>query len=298
MEAIVTANESAAGQTNIPSNVGPEADVEQQNGGNGAGVYGVNKDTGERTIAEYFPVPTVSIPSYAYVLDFGKKVTIDGDTEFGVSSTKMLSAATATPVSATTIRGNYGTFNRVGTGDTNDLSYTPTTFKWNGIDKAYGLGVKSSSLGNNNVGTNEWYQTKFIPATSVYYEDDFGAGSSTTDSSVNIIYKGSWETDGTSSNGDQSYKPAGSDEKDNYGWDDVYKNDDTYSNGSAHKVNGQDSYDENGACATAEFTFTGTGVDIYSRTNMQTGQVMAVVSKINADDTETTKVFRISDNLY
>lgn len=295
VEVIVTAKELAAGAGAVPSNVGPANDSTGSNpngtNGDGAGVYAVTTSGGTttETAAEYFNVPTVTVPSYAYVLDFGKKVSIP-NSELNMSTTSKTSTTLNPTNQSDNIVGTYGKFARTAAG----IDYTPTTFKWNGIDKVYGFGTSTGS-------TNQWYQAKFIPATSVYYEDDFNAGASTTDGSVNIIYSGSWttSTDGTTGNSagsNQSYQPSSSATADNYGWDVAYANDSKYSGGSAHTINGQASSDANGgAIATAQFTFTGTGVDIYSRTDIASGAVTCYVYK--GDDTDASAV-AVVDNQY
>ena len=54
-----------------------------------------------------------------------------------------------------------------------------------------------------------------------------------------------------------------------HGWEDNLADDTGFSDGSAH-IAGKTG-------ATATFTFTGTGVDIYSRTNDKTGMVIAML---------------------
>lgn len=302
VEAIVTADELAAGAGVIPSNVGPTGDSSNPDGtkGDGAGVYAVSTEGGvtTETPAEYFEVPHISIPSNAYVLDFGKSVSIAQSEYTGITSFSGMSQSLSARPSNDAITGSYGKTERGTSGKA--FKYTPTTFCWNGIDTVYGLGQLSDQAAEKTERNQDyqWNQTKFVPATSVYYEDDFGTASS--NSEVNIVYTGSWSTEGVSKNDEQSYKSSTSTNKDNYGWDEVYRNDSGHSNGSAHVVNGQGSFDKNNSNAKAEFTFTGTGADIYSRTNLTTGQVMAAVYKVNSNgqaEDEAEQVF-IVDNLY
>ena len=110
-------------------------------------------------------------------------------------------------------------------------------------------------------GNNTWTKVSVIPANNVYYEDDFITDEST--GKVGIEYTGTWETDGTASgNKETANNPI------HGGWENTDLADDAaYSDGSAHYADARDS------AAKASFTFTGTGVDIYSRTNMETGYV-------------------------
>ena len=150
------------------------------------------------------------------------------------------------------------------------VEYTPTRFM-NSVDKANY--VVSYQVGNGNKQYNRYaYGTvNVLPATSVYYEDDFGTEDN-TDSTVGIVWSNGWGTTG----GNKDNKEQSSANK-NYGWDDVYKNDKTYSDETAHYS------DVKGATAT--FTFKGTAVDVYSRTNGDVGLIRAVLYK----GTEVTK---------
>ena len=165
------------------------------------------------------------------------------------------------------------------------VEYTPTRFM-NSVDKANY--VVSYQVGNGNrQDTRYAYGTvNVLPATSVYYEDDFGTEDN-TDSTVGIVWTGSWKKDGTSQGGNQGS------ENSKYGWDESYKGDTGYSNGSAHYT------DERMASAT--FRFTGTEVDVYSRTNGNVGKIIARLKKVekNSDGKETIKnlLTRSIDNL-
>ena len=165
------------------------------------------------------------------------------------------------------------------------VEYTPTRFM-NSVDKANY--VVSYQVGNGNKQDTRYaYGTvNVLPATSVYYEDDFGTEDN-TDSTVGIVWTGSWKKDGTSQGGSQGS------ENSKYGWDESYKGDAGYSNGSAHYT------DERMASAT--FRFTGTEVDVYSRTNGNVGKIIARLKKVekNSDGKETIKnlLTRSIDNL-
>jgi len=123
-----------------------------------------------------------------------------------------------------------------------------------------------------------------IPATTVYYEDDFGG--STENGGLYISYTGDWYT--VTDDGDEvSGITANTDITDRqdrgevgegntpYGYDSSYDNDINFSNGTAAKVIGTVSRvnGKNQFNAYAEFDFTGTGFDIISRTDMDCGMI-------------------------
>lgn len=248
-----------------------------------SGIY-ENKDA--TTAVQCFEQPKVDIPEYSYVLDYGKKVSLpnvdtntknihDSTQNKNYSSTTKMNLSKAAPTDSTELKDNYGTFKL----ENSTLTYQPGKINWDGFDSIFTFGTKSDN-------SYEWYKTNVIPATSVYYEDDFGTDDN-TDSNVAIVWTGKWQKEGISENEQQSS------ENSKYGWDESYKNDTEYSNGSAHVSS------EKGA--SAKFKFTGTGVDVYSRTNDGVGKILASIKKVvkqdNGDETlKSIKTLAI-DNL-
>ena len=116
-----------------------------------------------------------------------------------------------------------------------------------------------------------------MPASVVYYEDNFNADTSTEDSSVKIIYTGDEENikqEGTSLELTQS-----NGQTEQYGHDDAYnttgnQND---SGGSSTKLTA------NGYNTKATFTFTGTGFDIIARTTSDTAGIIYTIEAYDAD---------------
>ena len=127
---------------------------------------------------------------------------------------------------------------------------------------------------------------KTMPANVVYYEDDFNAGSETTDGTTKIVYTGtasskegkSPDVDLTQSNG----------QTEQYGHDDAYKKGTGDSNGTSRKM-------ADGAKAT--FTFTGTGFDVIARTTSKTAGITYIVSK-KVDDSWTAVSVGAVDTYY
>lgn len=232
---------------------------------------------GEGGKVKAFPMPQQSIDSTSYVLDYGKTVTTAAS-DYGVSAVTIANADEPSPYNVK-LQGTYGTFAK----NHGNLDYTPGKINWDGIDRGYVFGVKDENTiaaetteekNSKNYSAYKWEEVNFMPASSVYYEDDFAQTTNSTDSNVKIIWAGDWTEHGTSKNNNQSSANI------QYGWDNIYDNETGYSNGSVHAA-----YTKG---ATATFTFTGTGVDIYSRTDGVVGKVYAKLtgsSKANKDTT-------------
>ena len=214
-----------------------------------------------------------SLKDDVVVLDYGKPVEID------VLSNDVLYGSTRKVKDIVENNCQNGTLEL--TADKSKVKYTPTRYM-NSVDTAK-YSVYLDKIANP---TTETANVSIMPATSVYYEDDFGTDDN-GDANVAIVWKGDWKTDGTSQDEEQSDKNS------QYGWDDSYKDDTGYSNGSAH-VSSQ-------KLASATFRFTGTGVDVYSRTNEGVGKISTSLKKVtkNADGTETVKTIKYKsiDNL-
>lgn len=170
--------------------------------------------------------------------------------------------------------------------DKSVVTYTPTKYM-DSVDQFYYAAKDETSDGKEGTITSYRYQTvKVIPATTVYYEDNFG---NTTDNNTTngIVYSGSWaevdETDGTTSEDKQDNKDVSDKDGHPYGSDDSYKNDTKLSNGSAKVTTGNGT-----ASASATFTFKGTGFDLISRTNNSTGLIQYKIYK--GDKAEGTPI--------
>lgn len=208
-------------------------------------------DNTAQTLVRGFESPKVTIAANTHVLDFGKKV------EISKTGARYVKSEPNAHNNAAVYDSADGYFAVEGSG----ISYQPQTTNWASVDTGYVFG--------NNSG-NYWEAESFLPATSVYYEDDFGyttSGDGTQtkqDGYTTIEYTGNWTT---VSAGKDAGETQGS-ENTVYGTDAAYDGNLNYSDGSAH-------YAESGA--TAKFTFTGTGLDIYTRTTASTGQVIVQI---------------------
>lgn len=219
-----------------------------------------------------FPEPKTILKSKTYVLDYGKPVNLNAQ-DWGIGSISTLNGDGMhrfySPV--WNLTEDHGKVSATQSG----LTYTPTTMNWDGYDNLYVFGKQIAEDGAEN----QWSRVTVMPANSVYYEDTFVTDSNT--GKVGIEYTGDWEQVGTSGGNTQTV-----DDGQPYGWEESY-DDITFSDGCAHCVTASDD-DE---VAQASFTFTGTGVDVYSRTNMTTGTVYAVLEP--QFESENAKVQRL-----
>ena len=175
------------------------------------------------------------------VIDFGLPVDINVKyTVAGISAEK-LSNASALSLDPVTLRSG------VASASGKIITYTPTSIL-SDADTVY-YAVKT--------GANYKYASvKIIPATSVYYEDSF------------VTYSGAWSA--LYDNGKSDALIAGIRQSaggDVYGYDPAYGEYTNYSLGKARTV----TVAKGGDTATAEFTFTGTGFELYSATTSTQG---------------------------
>ncbi|MBM6694468.1 Cna B-type domain-containing protein [Pseudoflavonifractor capillosus] len=172
-------------------------------------------------------------------------------------------------------------------GSKRDVYYVPDTMQMDSLEKMLYV-VK---LDSEHVKNDQNYITgalSIIPATEIFYEDNFGA----------IEYSDGKKNDGSLIVWD---KPHGSGFKSDYQqdtdrpgstelgklWDDLYgndthyKDDSTYSNGTAKYVEiGEDTK----TFPSAEFTFKGTGFDVISVTSGETGTIKVNVYDVNQEN--------------
>lgn len=200
-----------------------------------------------------FHQPKTLLTDKAYVVDYAKTIRLNKD---HWKMTKINNVSGSSKSLNHTLNNKYGSF-----GSILD-SYTPKTTKWEGIDKNYAFGkasVEANAEANNG---NLWSRVSVLPANSVYYEDSF-----TTDEAkgtVGIVYEpGKWGVEGeTQTDEYETNSVHGS-------WSDSSVGD---TDGTAHVA------DAKNGVAKATFEFTGTGVDIYSRTNMKSGTIYVKVN--------------------
>lgn len=267
----VLAKDEAATNTYIDTN------LEQ------SGIWDTDEE-GTYGMVKAFNMPTTRIAEKSYVLDYAKSAELNA---FDTSADRLDSAEdgifSKVGTESTSVSGKYGDS---AVAD-QKLTYTPSTMNWNGFDSFYALG-KDAAFGDART-DNMWAKVNVIPANNVYYEDDFITNESGT---VGIEYNGNWTTEQSQDPVDGTTDPTGNIETPNTenhgGWENGSLADDPrYSDGTAHMM-------QTGAMAT--FTFTGTGVDVYSRTNMHTGMVLAELYNGEGTDTMNMSKFLVVDN--
>lgn len=167
------------------------------------------------------------------------------------------------------------------------VTYAPFRYM-SSIDRVFFF-VCKGDFGNTDESVNRLYSTiTYIPATTVYYEDNFGGSSE--NGGLYIKYTGDWytitdngsKTSGTTAKADSDETQDRGEVGDGhapYGYDSSYDGDTRFSDGTAavvegtmSMVNGKPSYN-----AYATFTFTGTGFDIISRTDLDCGMITVLV---------------------
>ena len=231
------------------------------------------------------------------VIDFGIPVNIDliGN-DFGITSGTVTNIGVLRPVlavgSVDFTTGLDSTWDITGTGclfgttalnSDGTVKYTPTSMSMNKQD-SFSYAVKYT---NNSTDYYFYSSVTVIPATTIYYEDSFvdlSVYDVTTDSAGNVTEKlnegAKWST--TDSNGysfaqDENRVGAGDSL---YGYDSGYDSRVMNSSyGSSRYITVSDTIS-----ARANFTFTGTGFDVISRTDVNTGCIIVTVK--DHDDPE------------
>lgn len=123
------------------------------------------------------------------------------------------------------------------------------------------LTATSGVEGDNKTATAKVY---IVPATTMYYEEDFGSM---------VTYTSGWESQGTATNSLQEPGVAGTVDDSPYGSDIAYLDDNADSNGTCKHV------DTTEGAAAFRYTFTGTGTSFYARTTNTSGYMRVVISK-------------------
>lgn len=228
-----------------------------------SGIWTPQTETQDRELKASFVQPTTLLTSTNYVVDYAKPFTMDVAADLGMSAITHLDGDDTNKFSEakTTISDKFGSISKIGT---TTLQYTPKNMNWDEVESFYVFGKTENEFiltqTANEVYSNLWSRVNVIPANNVYYEDTFVTEETGT---VGIEYSGNWTTDGSAPGNTETVNGSV------HGWEEALSDDTGYSDGSAHK--------SDTVGATATFTFTGTGVDIYSRTDMKTGIVMAML---------------------
>ena len=209
-----------------------------------------------------------------YVVDFGLPLEI---TNIFDASAKSYIVNEKLTLNSTL---QYGTLDINGTGYDTTLTYTlKDKATIDGVEKII-LNVKYR-FDSTSVTLNKTIH--IIPASTVYYEDDFAKftnANNTTVVTTGTADNGFWQTVGTKdTNAKQALDKLGDQNANVYGYDSAYANRTTYSLGSATKVTVDKSTKDLGGWPYVTFTFKGTGFDIISLTDNKSGAIYVDVYK-------------------
>ena len=172
------------------------------------------------------------------------------------------------PNCETTVTGTYGTINI----ENGEAVYTVTTMQFSGTETFYLL-TKVENINSNNGALSAYVFEKvtIVPAKTLYYEDNFS-------SADGITYTDGVCSDGSSKYGKWNINNASSvnnaaDEAADLVYNSDYKNYATLSGSSAHTVSVSNLNSGNGNknWPSATFTFAGTGFDVISLTDSNSG---------------------------
>ena len=130
-------------------------------------------------------------------------------------------------------------------------------------------------------GTEESKTAKvyIIPATSVYYEENF---------SGLVTFSDGWSDEGTAQTDPQEPGVVGTVSDSPYGSDAAYLNDSGDSNGTSKHV------DTTNGSASFSYTFTGTGTSFFARTSVDAAYMKVVITSENKETVKTL----LRNNIY
>ena len=205
-----------------------------------------------------------------YVVDFGLPLEI--------KLTDLSANLSTAEITGVTFRSaQYGT-------PVYDSARKVITYTLNGMlseQESFTVEVKGTKDGQTSTVA---YIVTIIPASTVYYEDNF------------VKFSDGWTQAGTTEkNAVQHLDELGKEGANNYGYDAQYKNFSTYSLGSAMKTTVSSA--TNSTPPTATFTFKGTGFDLVSMTSKDTGTILVNVVGKDSEGNSVTKNW-IVDTFY
>ena len=215
-----------------------------------------------------------------YVVDFGLPVTIPLS-DLGITDLNTISWISLKQEAQECLR-DHGTY---GTAVIDKVNKTVTYTLDQTLDNEIAIPINIKFTNSNEIKSFSFH---VIPATSVYYEDSFAtftnANGTKNVAQVDNVDKGIWTkvTDGTTqTNVNQALEALGgtTNTKNVYGYDPAYADSSKFSMGSATKVTVDANTADNGQWPTATFTFKGTGFDVISLTDNNSGAIAVDIYK-------------------
>lgn len=218
--------------------------------------YAINGKTTLKSRPTKVTIDVVNAEDKAFVIDFYKPVTYSKDSVFNNSE---LAGAISLPNGT----GQYGTmsFN-----NNRSITYKLQSIM-SGVDLfQFYEEIKGLELTKN---------VKMIPATSVYYDDTFATGGTNGSAEIKngITYSDNWTVIRDVSYSGNAEQDSAQGPDTNYGTDSG-ENYIGSSEGTAHRLESTG----RAAASTATVSFTGTGVDFYTKTNNASGEVVVILT--------------------
>lgn len=207
-----------------------------------------------------FPMPSLTLNTSAVVLDYAKKMDLTAAAGLA-KAVKLMDED----------KLQYGT-SKI---ENDKVWYTLNTTSMTGDDEVYVFGTTADSA-------NAWSKVTVKAATNIYYEDTFD-GTATTmngESLPSITYSENWTKATAGDNVAYADNSA-------QGWVEAFKTETGYTDGTATVATIDAS-----KTATATINFTGTGLDVYTKTTAKSGCIIAVLQ--NKDDSAAkTKLLKV-----
>lgn len=241
-----------------------------------------NKETGNKVVNLYYKFKTEK----TFVVDFGLPLHIE-KTDINPA----LASANITEVAVG--KSLYATINA-------NADYSIDYILNKTIDGSDRVTVTYSGTNKQGEDDSATYNLTVIPATSVYYEDSFATFNPGAGAAADA--KWSIDKDDTAAKAETNQALSALGAQDIYGYDKAYKDSTKLSMGSARKVTVSTdmakTWTPTSQWPTATFTFKGTGFDVISLTDNNSGAISVKVYSVGNDGTETQVKGTLVNNYY
>lgn len=227
-----------------------------------------------------------------YVVDFGLPVTIPLS-DLGITDLNTISWISLKQENEECLE-DHGTY---GTAVIDKVNKTVTYTLDQTLDNEIAIPINIKFTNSNEIKSFSFH---VIPATSVYYEDSFATFTDGTGKAADAKWTTVMDDTDPKATTTQTLSELGS--KDVYGHDAAYADSTKLSMGSARKVtvsaNMVDDWTDGSAWPSATFTFKGTGFDVISLTDNNSGMISVKVYAVGSDGTETLEKAKYVNNYY